>query len=210
MGGLAIVDYGVGNLFSLRASLAHLGYDAAVTRDVRALEEADGILLPGVGAFGDAAQKLRDAGLFEPLRALGRAGKPLFGICLGMQLLFERSSEFGTHEGLCLIPGAVEPLERDLPPGLKVPAIGWNALHLVRPDDPLLAGCREGDAVYFVHSYYATGCADSLVATAEYGVTVPALVRCGSVAGAQFHPEKSGDVGLAMLRAFAEEAAGAR
>lgn len=208
MGGIAIVDYGVGNLFSLCASLRHIGCDAVVSRDVRTLEAADGVILPGVGAFGDAARKLRDTGLFEPLRALGRAGKPLLGICLGMQLLFERSYEFGEHEGLGLIAGAVEALSNDIPPTLKVPAIGWNALHLLRPDDPLLAGCSEGDCVYFVHSYYATHCEDSLVATAEYGVAVPALVRCGSVAGAQFHPEKSGGVGLSMLRAFVRSACG--
>lgn len=204
MGGLAVVDYGVGNLFSLLASLRHIGCAATVTGDMRALEAADGVILPGVGAFGDAAQKLRDTGLFLPLRALGRAGKPILGICLGMQLLFERSSEFGEHEGFGLIEGVVEPLRPDIPATCKVPAIGWNALHLVRPADPLLADCREGDCVYFVHSYYAKRCEASLVATAEYGgATVPALVRDGSVAGAQFHPEKSGTVGLAMLRAFA-------
>lgn len=204
MGGLAVVEYGVGNLFSLGASLRHIGCAAAVTADARALDAADGIILPGVGAFGDAADRLRAAGLFEPLRALGRAGKPILGICLGMQLLFDRSSEFGAHEGLGLIAGTVEPLRGDVPEACKVPAIGWNALHLLRPEDPLLAGCREGECVYFVHSYYAKHCEASLVATAEYGgVAVPALVRSGSVAGAQFHPEKSGAAGLAMLRAFA-------
>ena len=207
---ITVIDYGAGNLMSVSNALAALGEKSEATGDADRVARADKLILPGVGAFGECMKRLRALSLDEAIKSAVRRGTPLLGICLGLQLLFERSEEFGTHEGLCLIPGAVEPLERDLPPGLKVPAIGWNALHLVRPDDPLLAGCREGDAVYFVHSYYATGCADSLVATAEYGVTVPALVRCGSVAGAQFHPEKSGDVGLAMLRAFAEEAAGAR
>ena len=141
---------------------------------------------------------------FQVMEYAAKSGKPVLGICLGMQLLFDRSSEFGAHEGLGLIAGTVEPLRGDVPEACKVPAIGWNALHLLRPEDPLLAGCREGECVYFVHSYYAKHCEASLVATAEYGgVAVPALVRSGSVAGAQFHPEKSGAAGLAMLRAFA-------
>ena len=201
---IAIVDYGVGNLFSLAASLDSLGFPSVVTGEERALREADRIILPGVGAFGDAMRRLRETGLVPALDRLVGEGRPLLGICLGMQLLFEKSYEYGCWEGLGYLPGSVQPLADVLPKGLKVPHIGWNALHLVRPADPLLADCREGDCVYFVHSYYAKRCEASLVATAEYGgATVPALVRDGSVAGAQFHPEKSGTVGLAMLRAFA-------
>ena len=205
MGGLAVVEYGVGNLFSLGASLRHIGCAAAVTADARALDAADGIILPGVGAFGDAADRLRAAGLFEPLRALGRAGKPILGICLGMQLLFDRSSEFGAHEGLGLIAGTVEPIREVIPAGYKVPHIGWNALHFPKdkPASPLFRYIREGDCVYFVHSYYGAHCQADTIATAEYGPELTAAVGRGNVLGVQFHPEKSGAAGLAMLRAFA-------
>lgn len=200
---IAIIDYGVGNLFSLKSSLKQLGLEAVVTADADTIRKADRLILPGVGAFADAMAKLEATGLVPVMKEEAER-KPLLGICLGMQLLFDRSSEFGAHEGLGLIAGTVEPLRGDVPEACKVPAIGWNALHLLRPEDPLLAGCREGECVYFVHSYYAKHCEASLVATAEYGgVAVPALVRSGSVAGAQFHPEKSGAAGLAMLRAFA-------
>lgn len=200
---IAIIDYGVGNLFSLKSSLKQLGLEAVVTADADTIRKADRLILPGVGAFADAMAKLEATGLVPVMKEEAEK-KPLLGICLGMQLLFDRSSEFGAHEGLGLIAGTVEPLRGDVPEACKVPAIGWNALHLLRPEDPLLAGCREGECVYFVHSYYAKHCEASLVATAEYGgVAVPALVRSGSVAGAQFHPEKSGAAGLAMLRAFA-------
>ncbi len=203
---VAIVDYGVGNLFSLRSSLAVLGAEALVTGDPADLAAADRLILPGVGAFGDAAGALREKGLAEPLRRLAGAGKPLLGICLGMQLLFDYSEEYGRHEGLRLIPGHVAPLAPDLPPErhLKVPHIGWNGLHRRQPVHPLLAGVKEGDCVYFVHSFHAVDCAASVIATAEYGVEVTAAVARGNVMGTQFHPEKSGAVGLAILRSFCE------
>ena len=199
---IAIVDYGVGNLFSLKSSFARIGAEAVVTGDASLLLAADRVILPGVGAFGDAMDKLRDSGLAGTVRQVAANGVPLLGICLGMQLLFERSYEFGVHEGLGLIPGEVQPLRPVLPDTLKVPQIGWNALHLLKPDSPLLANTHEGDHVYFVHSYHAVGCGDALIASAEYGVPVTAAVQRNNVFGTQFHPEKSGAVGLNMLRAF--------
>ena len=200
---IAIVDYGVGNLFSLSSSVRSLGAEVRVTRDTADLRAADHILLPGVGAFADAMAKLEATGLVPVLREETQK-KPLLGICLGMQLLFEKSCEYGKHRGLGLIPGEVCPLADDLTdPALKVPHIGWNSLHLVRPENPLMANTREGDFVYFVHSFYVKGCGDALVAGAEYGVTVPGAVARGNVYGCQFHPEKSGEAGLRILRAFA-------
>lgn len=204
---IAIVDYGVGNLFSLTASLRHIGAECTVTGSVSELAAADKIILPGVGAFGDAMAKLRDSALADPVRELARDGKPLLGICLGMQLLFEKSYEYGVHEGLGLVPGTVENLRGDVPAELKVPQIGWNALRFKKPEDPLVRNMTEGSCVYFVHSYYAKHCEESLVATAEYFVEVPAIVRSGNVWGTQFHPEKSGSVGLSILRAFCGEEA---
>ncbi len=201
---IAIVDYGVGNLFSLCASLRHLGFDCAVTGEEGALLGADRVILPGVGAFGDAMTKLRDAGLVPVLDQIVRDGTPLLGICLGMQLLFGRSAEYGDWPGLGYIPGSVEPMAGDLPEGYKVPHIGWNALQIHDPDEPLLRYVQPGDCVYYVHSYYVKGSGDAVKASAEYGVTVPGVVRRGNVCGTQFHPEKSGAVGLAMLRAFGE------
>ena len=191
---IGIVDYGVGNLFSLRSSFAAIGAESVVTGDADVLRRAERIVLPGVGAFGDARAKLAERGLDALLGELALAGRPLLGICLGMQLLFERSDEFRVHEGLGLLPGEVTDMAPRLPAGLKTPAIGWNALHLVRPGHPLL--------VYFVHSYSAVGCDAALLATAEYGIEVTAAVGRGNVMGCQFHPEKSGAVGLAILRAF--------
>ena len=201
---IAIIDYGVGNLFSLASSLRHLGLESAVTGDAAALAAADRLILPGVGAFADAADKLRASGLDAVVQAQAAVGKPLLGICLGMQLLFEKSYEYGEHDGLGLIPGRVVPLAGAIPPALKVPQIGWNRLDLVRPDDPLLRYTKADDYVYYVHSYYAKDCAASTLATSEYGVPVTAAVRAGSVWGVQFHPEKSGDAGLRILRAFGE------
>lgn len=201
---IAVVDYGVGNLYSLTCSLRHIGAQCTVTREKNALRAADRIILPGVGAFGDAAEKLHALRLDALLCDLAGQGKPLMGICLGMQLLFDKSYEYGEHAGLGLIPGEVRPLAPVLAPGAKVPHMGWNSLHLNRPDDPLLAGVREGDFVYYVHSFYATGCGEALAASSDYGgVTVAGAVRRGSVCGTQFHPEKSGAVGLRILRAFA-------
>ena len=202
---IAIVDYGVGNLFSLSASLAHLGLASTVTRDAKVLEGADRIILPGVGAFGDAMGKLEATGLVPVLNALVSAGKPLMGICLGMQLLLEYSTEYGRHEGLGYIQGSVEPLSPDIPQGMKVPHIGWNSLEIVDADEPLLRHTHPGEYVYYVHSYYAKNLSGSLKAGSGYGVFVPGVVRQGNVCGTQFHPEKSGAAGLAMLRAFAED-----
>ena len=201
---IAIVDYGVGNLFSLKSSLIAIGADAVVTADPQVLREADKIILPGVGAFGDAAKKLTDSGLAEVLVEEAKAGKPLLGICLGMQLLFETSYEYGTHRGLRLIPGEIRPIADVIPAGLKIPHIGWNALSFPGEKSPLFRYINEGDHVYFVHSFYATGCTPYVIATAEYGAPLTAAAQRGNVFGCQFHPEKSGDVGLNILRAFCE------
>lgn len=201
---IAIVDYGVGNLFSLSSSLRALGLEALVTRDPETLEKAGRIILPGVGAFADAKEKLDSTGLVPVLRAEAKR-KPLLGICLGMQLLFDRSEEFGTHPGLGLVPGDVAGLRADLTdPALKVPHMGWNSLHLLK-DDPLFRYFREGEYVYYVHSFYAKHCEASTLAVSQYGnVSVTGAVRYGNVYGTQFHPEKSGDAGLRLLKAFAE------
>ncbi|MBQ5840953.1 MAG: imidazole glycerol phosphate synthase subunit HisH [Clostridia bacterium] len=205
---IAIVDYGVGNLFSLKSSFAAIGAQAVVTADEAVLEQADGILLPGVGAFGDAAEKLRTTGLAATLKRLAAAGKPIMGICLGMQLLFEEGFEYGRHEGLGLIPGRILPIEQAIPAGLKIPHIGWNALDFGGRESELFRYIREGDCVYFVHSYYAANCDEAVIATAEYGAPLTAAVAKGNVYGCQFHPEKSGRVGLHILRAFCEIAEG--
>ncbi|MBE5038500.1 imidazole glycerol phosphate synthase subunit HisH [Subdoligranulum sp. DSM 109015] len=203
---IAIVDYGVGNLFSLASSLKSLGIETEVTRDADRLRAASHIILPGVGAFGDAMQKLTDTGLVPVIKAEA-AQKPLLGICLGMQLLFEESYEYGRHAGLGLVPGKVCPLADDLAdPALKVPHIGWNAMDIVpgREDDPLFRYVKNGEYVYYVHSFYAKDCAASTLVTSEYSIPVTGAVRSGHVYGTQFHPEKSGDTGLRLLRAFAE------
>jgi glutamine amidotransferase len=200
---IAIVDYGVGNLFSLVSSFRAIGTDVIVTSDAETLATADKILLPGVGAFEDARRKLRESGLEEVIRAHVSAGKPIMGICLGMQLLFERSFEYGEHEGLGLLRGDVIAMDGMLPGELKIPHIGWNALH-VCSEHPVFKYIKDGDFVYFVHSYYATSCDDSLLATTEYGKQITAAVALNNVMGMQFHPEKSGEVGLNILRAFAE------
>lgn len=201
---IAIIDYGVGNLFSLQSSLAMIGAQAVVTGDAGVLRSADRLILPGVGAFGDARQKLAQTGLDAALCAEAARGKPVLGICLGMQMLFDRSLEYGEHEGLGLIPGEVVPMAGRLPEGLKIPHIGWNALDIQKPDHPLMKYTESGDCVYFVHSFYAADCADSVIATAEYGIDVTAAVAKGNVMGCQFHPEKSGTVGLGILKAFCE------
>ena len=201
---IAIVDYGVGNLFSLKSSLIAIGADAVVTADPQLLRSADKIILPGVGAFGDAAKKLTDSGLADVLIEEAKAGKPLLGICLGMQLLFEVGYEYGTHRGLGLIPGEIRPIAEVIPAGLKIPHIGWNALSFPGEKSPLFRYINEGDHVYFVHSFYATGCTPYVIATAEYGAPLTAAAQRGNVFGCQFHPEKSGDVGLNILRAFCE------
>ncbi|MBQ8237425.1 MAG: imidazole glycerol phosphate synthase subunit HisH [Oscillospiraceae bacterium] len=201
---IAIIDYGVGNLFSLRSSLRKIGADAVVTSDPAVLARADKLILPGVGAFADAAKKLRESGLDDVIRKEAASGKPIMGICLGMQMLFEKSYEYGEHEGLGLLKGSVVSMEGVIPANLKIPHIGWNALHFTR-ESRLFRYIREGDCVYFVHSFYASRCEDSVIATAEYGEELTAAVERGNVMGCQFHPEKSGEVGLAILRAFCEE-----
>lgn len=235
---IAIIDYDVGNLFSLQSSLRAIGEEVVVTADQDVIRQADHVILPGVGAFGDAVQKLRDCGLFDFVKAQAATGKPFLGICLGMQLLFDRSLEYGEHEGLGLIPGEVRPIEGVIPSHLDIPHMGWNALHFI--DHPATAGAseekqtsstdpasadelideaqipasasgrcplfrdlEEGDCVYFVHSYAAFDCDANLTATAEYGVPLTAAVQKGNVYGTQFHPEKSGAVGLKILKAFA-------
>ena len=200
---IAIVDYGVGNLFSLRCSLESLGLKAEVSSVPDVICNADRVILPGVGAFGDAADKLRETGLDRVVIEQAEAGKPLLGICLGMQLLFDKSYEFGEHAGLGLLHGQVIPMLGTIPAGLKIPQMGWNAL-LVKRSHPLLKNVREGDCGCFVHSYYASDCEDSLVATTEYGIELTAVAANGNVMGCQFHPEKSGKVGLGILSAFAE------
>ncbi|MBQ4088902.1 MAG: imidazole glycerol phosphate synthase subunit HisH [Clostridia bacterium] len=200
---IAIVDYGVGNLFSLKSSFAAIGAEVTVTADKDVIRAAEKIILPGVGAFGDAAQKLRDTGLDVVLKEEAASGKPLMGICLGMQLLFDKSYEYGEHEGLGLIPGAVRPIADVIPNDLKIPHIGWNPLHL-RGNSPIFKYIKEDDCVYFVHSFYAADCESAVIATAEYGAELTAAVARKNVFGCQFHPEKSGKVGLSILKAFAE------
>jgi glutamine amidotransferase len=200
---IAIVDYGVGNLFSLASSFAAIGQAVTVTGDAAVLRDAERIVLPGVGAFGDAADKLRATGLDKAVVAEAAAGKPLLGICLGMQMLFEKSYEYGEHTGLGLIPGAVKPIADVIPADYKIPHIGWNALIFKKPT-PLFKYIREGDCVYFVHSFAAFDCDADLIATAEYGAELTAAVQRENVFGCQFHPEKSGRVGLSILKAFCE------
>ena len=201
---IAIIDYGVGNLFSLQSSFAAIGQEAVVTADPAVIRRADRLILPGVGAFEDAARKLRDSGMATLVTEQAAAGKPVMGICLGMQLLFDKSYEYGEHEGLGLIGGAVKPIADVIPAGYKVPHIGWNALTFVGEKSRLFQYLKEGDCVYFVHSYYAADCGDAVTATAEYGAPLTASVEKGNVYGCQFHPEKSGAVGLSILKAFCE------
>ena len=201
---IAIVDYGVGNLFSLTSSFCAIGADIEVVSDPEKLSLYDKIVLPGVGAFGDAAEKLRQSGMADAIIREAKAGKPILGICLGMQLLLEKSYEYGEHEGLGLIGGEIRPIADVIPSDLKIPHIGWNALHLTRPDCPIFKYLKEGDHVYFVHSFYGANCEDSVIAKAEYGAPLTAAVANGNVYGCQFHPEKSGNVGLSILKAFTE------
>lgn len=213
---IAIIDYGVGNLFSLTASLNYLGADTKVTADADDLRAADKIILPGVGAFEDAKAKLEATGLVDTIMEEVEKGKPMLGICLGMQMLFEESHEYGIHKGLGLVKGTVASITEDLKAAgkttavsvageeeLKVPHIGWNALSF-DPDEPLFKNIKQGDCVYYVHSFYGRDCAESTIATSEYGITITGAVRNGNVYGTQFHPEKSGEVGLNILRAFIE------
>lgn len=202
----AIIDYGVGNLFSLKSSFAAIGAETVVTSDPDTLRQAEKLVLPGVGAFGDAAALLAEKGLDKLVKGEAGRGKPLLGICLGMQLLFEYSTEYGRHQGLGLIPGGVRDIREVVPASYKVPHIGWNALKLPeeKPANPLFRYIKEGDFVYFVHSFAAMDCGADTIATAEYGADLTAAAAKGNVYGTQFHPEKSGAVGLNILRAFCE------
>lgn len=201
---LAIIDYGVGNLFSLQCSLNKIGVENVVTSDVEVIKNADRIILPGVGAFGDAVKKLHESGMFEVVIDEAKKGKPLMGICLGMQMLFEKSYEYGEYEGLGLVKGEIVPLKGRIPEELDIPHMGWNALKLHNGKNELFKYINEGDCVYFVHSYFGVECEEALIASAEYGADVTAAVAKNNVYGCQFHPEKSGDVGLKILKAFCE------
>ena len=200
---IAIIDYGVGNLFSLSRSLEAIGAEAVITRDPDTIQSAERIILPGVGAFGDAMDKLKENGMDELIRQQAALGKPLMGICLGMQLLFEKSLEFGEHEGLSLIPGTVRPIADVIDHALKIPQIGWNALRKTNPYY-ILQDVKDEECVYFVHSYYADTEAKYIIADTEYSARLTAAVANGNVCGCQFHPEKSGNTGLRILKSFAE------
>lgn len=200
---IRIIDYGVGNLFSLRSSLRAIGIDADYTGDPAEIRKADKLILPGVGAFRDAREALRSTGLDRVVQEEAGTGKPLMGICLGMQMLFDRSYEYGEYEGLGLIPGEIVPMEGRIPKDLPIPHIGWNELMLKQPS-PLMKNTANGDYVYFVHSYYAETPAEYVVATTDYGVEMTAAVQKDNVYGCQFHPEKSSEVGLSILKAFCE------
>ena len=200
---VAIIDYGVGNLFSLKSSLKEIGAEAVVTSDEKVIAEADRIILPGVGAFEDAARKLRDSGMAEVVKREAAASKPMMGICLGMQLMFDVGYEYGVHEGLGLIRGSVRAIADVIPEGYKIPHIGWNLLKF-KKESPLFKYIKEDDYVYFVHSYYAAECDESVIAVTEYGAELTAAVANGNVYGCQFHPEKSGEVGMKILKAFME------
>lgn len=199
---IGIIDYGVGNLFSLKSSFEAIGVETFVSGNADELDKADKLVLPGVGAFGDAAEKLRQTGLDKYVCAKAVAGVPLLGICLGMQLLFQKSFEYGEHTGLGLLKGQVVPMAGKLPGEMKIPHMGWNSLQLCNADSQLFANTKEGEFVYFVHSFYAEGCEDSLAATTNYGISLTAAVEKGNIFGCQFHPEKSGNVGLGILKAF--------
>ena len=200
---IAIIDYGVGNLFSLYSSLKFIGAEAVITSSPEEIKKADKIILPGVGAFGDAADKLRLSGLDKIIRCEADSGKDIMGICLGMQLLFEKSYEYGEHDGLGLLPGKVVPIEGYIPANLKIPHIGWNRL-IFKQKNKLFRYISEGDCVYFVHSYSAASCDKYVIASAEYGKELTAAVAKENIMGCQFHPEKSGEVGLNILRAFCD------
>lgn len=200
---IAIIDYGVGNLFSLVSSLKKIGAEAVVTNEEAVIKAADKLILPGVGAFGDASRKLSASGLDKVILQEAKNGKPIMGICLGMQLLFEKGHEYGVHEGLGLLEGTVVPMAEVIPAELKIPHIGWNGL-IFKKDNPLFRYIKDGDFVYFVHSYFVKDCQSSLLATTEYGAELTAAVAKDNIYGCQFHPEKSGAIGLNILRGFAD------
>jgi len=206
---VAIIDYGVGNLFSLTSSFNYIGVPAVATSDPEIIRSADHIILPGVGAFRDAIAKLNESGLGDLVKELAAAGKPIMGICLGMQLLLDKSFEYGEYDGLGLISGAVRPIADVIDPDLKIPQIGWNALSFTGRNGSgegkgIFKYTHEGEHVYFVHSYYCADCDDNVIATTEYSAPLTASIAKDNIYGCQFHPEKSGDVGLGILKAFCE------
>lgn len=198
---IGIINYGLGNLFSLRSSFEAIGENIIVTGDPKEITACDRLILPGVGAFRDAANLLSKTGLDKVIKNEAASGKPILGICLGMQLLLDMSYEYGEWNGLGLIPGAIRPIKERIGEDLLIPQIGWNALKLYH-DHPLFADTAEGDYVYFVHSYYADASPEHVIATTEYGAELTAAVAKDNVIGCQFHPEKSGPVGLKILRRF--------
>lgn len=200
---LAIIDYGVGNIFSLYSSFKFIGEDVVLTNDKKVIDSCSHIILPGVGAFADAKRKLDESGMAEVVKEQVKTGKPLMGICLGMQMLFDKSLEYGEHPGLGLIGGSVMPISDVIPSDLKIPHIGWNSLEFTR-ESKLFKYINNGDHVYFVHSFYAADCAKDTIAVSEYGAPLTAAVAKDNVYGCQFHPEKSGEVGLNILKAFCE------
>ena len=201
---IAIIDYGVGNLFSLRSSFKYIGEDAVVTNDKTVIHNSDKIILPGVGAFGDASEKLQKSGLKDIITEEVQNGKCLLGICLGMQLLFEKSYEYGVHNGLGFVKGEVMPIKDVIPKDYKIPHICWNTLHFKGRKSRIFKYIEDGDFVYFVHSYYGANCDEFVTSVTDYGAELTASVENGNVFGCQFHPEKSGDVGLKILKAFCE------
>ncbi len=200
---LAIIDYGVGNIFSLYSSFKFIGEDVVLTNDKKIIDSCSHIILPGVGAFADAKRKLDESGMADVVKEQVKTGKPLMGICLGMQMLFDKSLEYGEHAGLGLIGGSVKPIADVIPPELKIPHIGWNSLEFTC-ESKLFKYIKNGDHVYFVHSFYAADCAEDTIAVSEYGAPLTAAVAKDNVYGCQFHPEKSGEVGLNILKAFCE------
>ena len=201
---IAIVDYGVGNLYSLVSSFKSIGVEAVATGDKDVIANASKIILPGVGAFGDASNKLFSSGLADVVIDQAKKGKPILGICLGMQLLLDKSFEYGEHKGLGLIKGEIRPISEVIPSNYKIPHIGWNALKFKGEKSDIFKYLKDGDFVYFVHSFYGANCDESVIATAEYGADLTAAVASKNVFGCQFHPEKSGEVGLKILKAFCE------
>jgi glutamine amidotransferase len=197
---IAIIDYGVGNLFSLCASLQYLDLDVVVTNETEVLDKADKIILPGVGAFEDAYKMLEKTGLIPYIKS---TNKPVLGICLGMQLLFEKSFEYGEHQGLGVIKGSICPISDDVSSDYKIPHMGWNSLKF-KKESKLFKYITEGSYVYYVHSYYAKDCSESITSVSEYCTEITGSVECNNFYGTQFHPEKSGEVGLKILKAFSE------
>ena len=205
---IAVIDYGVGNLFSLLSSLNYVRLDTKLTNNIEEIKNAKGIILPGVGAFRDAIGNLEKYGLKETLISEAKNGKPFLGICLGMQMLFEKSYEYGEYEGLGLINGTVEEIKKYIPENsdLKIPHMGWNSLAINDgfKDDKILKDVNDNEYVYYVHSYFAKTDMKNIVAYSEYGTKIPGIVKNENVYGMQFHPEKSGDTGLKLLKNWGE------